>query len=146
MRNSRASSLDERAFFRDSKAEELAFWQEKLTLTEAGSRARFAVEANIYQFEKQLAVQSERDALSMLDADEKVSDAVYARKKAAIQANAELGKISAKRGTRPAARPARDKMGSRSGLFRKEAGGGRERYSHSAKVDRTRSGSPTRSF
>ncbi|MFL5265241.1 MAG: hypothetical protein ACJ8AH_01390 [Stellaceae bacterium] len=31
----------------------------------------------------------------MLDADEKVSGAVYARKKAAIQANAELGKISA---------------------------------------------------
>jgi hypothetical protein len=87
--------LDERSFFQDSKAEELAFWQEKLTLTEAGSRARFAVEANLYQLEKQLAVQSERDALSMLDADEKVSGAVYARKKAAIQANAELGKISA---------------------------------------------------
>ena len=31
----------------------------------------------------------------MLDADEKVSDAIYARKKSAIQANAELGKISA---------------------------------------------------
>jgi len=87
--------LDERSFFQDSKAEELAFWQEKLTLTEAGSRARVAVEANLYQLEKQLAVQSERDALSMLDADEKVSDAAYARKKAAIQANAELGKISA---------------------------------------------------
>ncbi len=87
--------LDERAFFRDSKAEELAFWQEKLTLTEAGSKARSAVETNMFQLEKQLAVQSERDALSMLDADEKVSDATYARKKAAIQANADLGKISA---------------------------------------------------
>jgi hypothetical protein len=87
--------LDERAFFRDSKAEELAFWQEKLTLTEAGSKARLAVESNVYQLQKQLAVQSERDALSMLDADEKVSDAVYARKKAAIPADAELGKISA---------------------------------------------------
>lgn len=87
--------IDERAFFRDSKAEELAFWQEKLALTETGSKARIAVQSNIYQLEKQLAVQSERDALSMLDADEKVSDAVYARKKAAIQADAELGKISA---------------------------------------------------
>jgi hypothetical protein len=87
--------LDERAFFRDSKAEELAFWQEKLALTEAGSKARSAVEANLFQLEKQLAVQNERDALSMLDADEKVSNAVYARKKAAIQANAELGKITA---------------------------------------------------
>ena len=87
--------LDERAFFRDSKAEELAFWQEKLALTEAGSKARIAVQSNIYQLEKQLALQNERDALSMLDADEKVSNAVYARKRAAIQADAELGKISA---------------------------------------------------
>jgi hypothetical protein len=78
--------LDERAFFRDSKAEELAFWQEKLALTEAGSKTRFAVESSVYQLEKQLAVQNERDALSMLDADQKVSDAVYARKKSAIQA------------------------------------------------------------
>jgi hypothetical protein len=87
--------LDERAFFRDSKAEELSFWQEKLALTEAGSKARIAVESNIYQLEKQLAVQNERDTLSMLDAEEKVSNAVYARKRAAIQADAELGKISA---------------------------------------------------
>jgi hypothetical protein len=87
--------LDERTFFRDSKAEELSFWQEKLALTEAGSKARIAVESNIYQLEKQLSVQSERDALSMLDAEEKVSNAVYARKRAAVQADAELGKISA---------------------------------------------------
>ena len=79
----------------DSKAEELAFWQERLALTEAGSKARIAVKTNIYQLEKQLAVQGERDALSMLDADEKVSNAIYARKRAAIQADAELGKVSA---------------------------------------------------
>jgi hypothetical protein len=87
--------LDERAFFRDSKAEELAFWQEKLALTEQGSRARMAVESNIYQLERQLAVQNERDALAMFDAEEKISNAVYARKKSAIQADAELGRISA---------------------------------------------------
>jgi hypothetical protein len=87
---------DEGAFFRDSKADELAFWQDKLALTEAGSKARFAVENNVYQLEKQLAVQNERDALATLDSDEKVTDAEYARKKAAIQASAELGKISSK--------------------------------------------------
>jgi hypothetical protein len=88
--------LDEGAFFKDSKAEEVSFWQEKLALTEAGSKARFAVESNVYQLEKQLAVQNQRDALAALDSDEKVTDAEYARKKAAIQASAELGKISSK--------------------------------------------------
>ncbi|HWX35947.1 MAG TPA: hypothetical protein VNZ53_52090, partial [Steroidobacteraceae bacterium] len=43
--------LDEGAFFRDSKADEVSFWQEKLALTEAGSKARLAVESNIYQLQ-----------------------------------------------------------------------------------------------
>ena len=86
---------DEQAFFADSKAEELAFWQDKLALTQAGSKEQLAVENNIYQLEKQLAVQNERDTLASLDADEKVTDAAYARRKAAIQEEAELGKISA---------------------------------------------------
>jgi hypothetical protein len=88
--------LDEGAFFRDSKADEVSFWQEKLALTEAGSKARFAVESNIYQLQKQLVVQNERDALAAFDADEKVTDAAYARKKAAIQASAALGQTSSK--------------------------------------------------
>lgn len=82
-------------FFADSKAEELAFWQDKLALTQAGSKEQLAVENNIYQLERQLAVQNERDILASLDADEKVTDATYARSKAAIQEEAELGKISA---------------------------------------------------
>jgi hypothetical protein len=86
---------DEQAFFADSKAEELAFWQDKLALTQAGSKEQLAVENNIYQLEKQLAVQNERDMLTSLDADEKVTDAAYARRKAAIQEEAEVGKISA---------------------------------------------------
>jgi hypothetical protein len=86
---------DEQAFFADSRAEELAFWQDKLALTQAGSKEQIAVENNIYQLEKQLAVQNERDMLASLDADEKVTDAAYARRKAAIQEEAELGKISA---------------------------------------------------
>jgi hypothetical protein len=88
--------LDEGAFFRDSRADEVSFWQEKLALTEAGSKARLAVEGNIYQLQKQLVVQNERDALAAFDADEKVTDAAYTRKKAAIQASAELGQISSK--------------------------------------------------
>ena len=86
---------DEQAYFADSKAEELAFWQDKLALTAAGSKEQLAVENNIYQLQKQLAVQNERDTLASLDADEKVTDAAYARKKAAIQEQAELGKTSA---------------------------------------------------
>ena len=115
--------LDEGAFFRDSKAEELAFWQEKLALTEAGSKARFAVESNVYQLEKQLAVQNQRDALAALDSDEKVTDAEYARKKAAIQASAELGKISSKEEIADLQGMLETKMVTRARLFREEVRG-----------------------
>src|SRR5208282_5352886 len=81
--------LAEQSFFGQSKDEELAFWQDKLALTEAGSNARLAVERNIYQLEKQLAVQGERDQLDQLNADQKVADAKFANYEAA------LGQISA---------------------------------------------------
>lgn len=84
----------EQSFFGDSKAEELAFWQEKLALTAAGTKEQLAVENNIYQLQKQVAMQNERDTLASLSADEKVADAVYARKKAAIEDQAALGKTS----------------------------------------------------
>jgi hypothetical protein len=84
----------EQSFFSDSKAEELAFWQDKLALTEAGSKEQLAVETNIYQLEKQLAVQNERDTLASLAADGKVTDAAYTQKKAAIEQQVALGKIS----------------------------------------------------
>ena len=87
--------VEEQSFYNDLKAEELAFWQDKLALTEAGSKDRFAVENNIYQLEKQLALQNERDTLASLTANENVADAVYARKKSAIAEQAALGKISA---------------------------------------------------
>ena len=87
--------LAEHSFFGQSKAEELAFWQDKLALTEAGSNARFAVERNIYELEKQLAVQAERNQLDQLNADQKVSDAKFADYKAAINDEAALGQISA---------------------------------------------------
>jgi hypothetical protein len=85
----------EGSFFADSKAQELAFWQDKLALTEAGSKEQMAVENSIYQLEKQLAVQNERDALAALSANEKVADAGYARQKAAIEDEAAVGRISA---------------------------------------------------
>jgi hypothetical protein len=87
--------LAEQSFFGQSKDEELAFWQDKLALTEAGSNARLAVERNIYELEKQLAVQSERDQLDQLNADQKVADAKFANYKAAIDDQAALGQISA---------------------------------------------------
>src|SRR5271157_3729546 len=82
--------LAEQSFFGQSKDEELAFWQDKLALTEAGSNARLAVERNIYELEKQLAVQAERDQLDQVNADQK-----FANYKAAIDNEAALGQISA---------------------------------------------------
>jgi hypothetical protein len=70
--------LAEQSFFGQSKDGELAFWQDKLALTEAGSNARSAVERNIYELEKQLAVQRERDQLDQLNANQKVADAKFA--------------------------------------------------------------------
>ena len=87
--------LAEQSFFGQSKNEELAFWQDKLALTEAGSNAHLAVERNIYELEKQLAVQGERDQLDQLKADQKVTDAKFANYKAAIDDEAALGQISA---------------------------------------------------
>ena len=87
--------MAEQSFFGQSKDEELAFWQDKLALTEAGSNARLAVERNIYELEKQLAVQGERDQLEQLSADQKVADAKFANYKAAIDDEAALGQISA---------------------------------------------------
>jgi hypothetical protein len=85
----------EQSFFSDSKAEELTFWQDKLALTEAGSKEQLAVENNIYQLQKQHAIQNERDTLASLSADERVTDAAYARQRAAIEEQAQLGKSSA---------------------------------------------------
>src|SRR6516162_6835864 len=87
--------LSEQSFFGQSKDQELAFWQGKLALTEAGSNARLAVERNIYELEKQLAVQAERDQLDQLNADQKVADAKFANYKASINDEAVLGQISA---------------------------------------------------
>jgi hypothetical protein len=85
----------EQKFFGDSRSEELVFWQDKLALTSAGSKEQLAVENNIYQLEKQLAVERERDQLNAIGAEQKVADASYARQRAALEGAAETGKISA---------------------------------------------------
>jgi hypothetical protein len=87
--------LAEHNFFGQSKAEELTFWQDKLALTEAGSNARLAVERNIYELEKQLAVQAERDQLDQVSGAQKIADAKFANYRAAINDQAALGQISA---------------------------------------------------
>jgi hypothetical protein len=85
----------EQSFFGQSKSEELAFWQDRLALTQAGSSARLVVERNIYDLEKQLAVQGERDQLDQLKADQRITDAKFANYKAAVDDQAALGQISA---------------------------------------------------
>jgi hypothetical protein len=90
---------EEQSFFDSSKAEELAFWQDKLASTEAGSKEQLAVENNIYELERQLAVRGERDALASLAAGEKTAESVYARKKAAIAEQSALGRISSAEAT-----------------------------------------------
>jgi hypothetical protein len=87
--------IAERNFFSDSKAEELAFWQEKLKLTENGSKIRLQVETQIFQLEKALAQQGERDAIEAADSKARLADAVYARARAALEGQVQLGKMSA---------------------------------------------------
>jgi hypothetical protein len=82
-------------FFSDSTAEELAFWQGKVNLTKRFSKERAEVENTIYQLEKRLAIQQERDAEESLSSQQRISDAIFARKQQEIQSEERLGKISA---------------------------------------------------
>ena len=52
----------ERNFFKDSTAEELAFWQSKIGLTRAGSKEQAEVANTIYGLEKRMALQGLADA------------------------------------------------------------------------------------
>jgi hypothetical protein len=87
--------MAEENYFNDSKKEELAFWQDKLQLTAAGSKEQFAVESTIYQLKKSLAKEAARDALTAVGTEQKVSDERFARYRAAYAGLASLGKISA---------------------------------------------------
>jgi hypothetical protein len=95
----RQQLVDEHNFFNDSKAEELAFWQQKLALVQSGSeqdvRVRRQVNQEIYNLEKSLAQQTERDAIEAANSKMQLADAVYARVRAALARQLALGKISA---------------------------------------------------
>ena len=88
----------EGSFFKDSKADELAFWQQKVTMTAAGSKEQAQVENTIYQLRKQLAVQAERDAISEQTFAGQVAQEDYTRKRALIEAEVTMGKLSASEG------------------------------------------------
>jgi hypothetical protein len=90
--------MAERNFFKDSTAEELAFWQSKLAATQAGSKEQYEVERRIYELEKELAHQREADAEATLDAQKRVSDACYQREVQAAQEEVRLGRMSASEG------------------------------------------------
>ncbi len=87
--------IAEKEFFKDSTAEELAFWQSKVGLTKAGSKERFEVEQKIFGLEKSLAHQTEAEKEGELDAEKRVSDAKYQRAVQLVQSEERLGKISA---------------------------------------------------
>jgi hypothetical protein len=56
-----AQFVAEQNFYRDSTAEELAFWQQKVALTASGSKERAQVENTIYELRKRLAQEAPRD-------------------------------------------------------------------------------------
>jgi len=86
-------------FFNDSKAEELAFWQQKLATISSGSqndlKLRREVNAQIFALEKGLAHQTEQDAIEEQTYKARVADVEYAGKKAHLDAEVKLGRMSA---------------------------------------------------
>lgn len=60
----------EQNYFADSKSEELKFWEDKLQLTAAGSKARQEVESKIYDLKKSLAQQDLQNQLANLTAQQ----------------------------------------------------------------------------
>lgn len=87
--------IAEENYFNDSKKEELAFWQDKLAYTKAGSKEQQEVENEIYRLKKQLAHDAERDAIQEVEFDRKVNDEKFTRAKQFIAAQEEMGKLSA---------------------------------------------------
>lgn len=98
---------DEKSFFGDSKAEELAFWQDKLSLTKEKSKEWLAVRHEIYALEKSLATQERSEQLEAVQAETQVAvdgeknrlavmtDAI-AEREAQVRAAAQRGQITAR--------------------------------------------------
>jgi hypothetical protein len=95
----REKLTEEQNFFKDSKADELAFWQAKAALVQGGSaqdiKLRKEVNAEIFKLEKDLAVQNQTLRLEQIDYFQKLVDQEYSRKKAQIDAELQLGRITA---------------------------------------------------
>lgn len=70
--------IAEQNFYKDSTAEELAFWQQKLALTKNGSKEQFEVEQQIYELKKRLAQQALRDAEQSISQQQAVDRAYLA--------------------------------------------------------------------
>lgn len=61
--------ITEQNFFKDSKAEELAFWQAKLQLTDDGSKEQLEVRRQIYSLEKSMALEGQATQLGIAKAE-----------------------------------------------------------------------------
>lgn len=64
--------LDEEVFLADSKRIELAYWEEKKKMTKDGSREQVAVDGEIFQLKKALAMQDSQAYLASLNAKQEM--------------------------------------------------------------------------
>jgi hypothetical protein len=89
----------EQNFFNDSKAEELAFWQQKLAAVEGGGKKDLAlrreINSEIFKLEKALAKEAERDAIEEQSYKQKVNDEDLSAQKKHLEALLSIGKITA---------------------------------------------------
>jgi hypothetical protein len=93
---------DERNFLSDSKEEELKYWQGKLAIVGNGTKEdlklRREVNSQIFTLEKELAKQAESQSIEFQSYAQKTNDVLLGRKRAQIQADVALGRISEQEG------------------------------------------------
>lgn len=81
--------MAEKQYLRDSTADEVAFWETKVSLTKAGSQERFDVEKKVYELRKSLAQKEVQDFL-----DDNNYKMELARDNYEVQAKLEDDKLS----------------------------------------------------
>lgn len=82
-------------FFKDNRADELAFWQDKLKATEDGTKLQLEVERKIYALRKQLATDQRADLLEHDKAAAAAADEEFRIKADAVTKLRAQGAISA---------------------------------------------------
>jgi len=82
--------IDEKAFFKDSLAEDLAFWEKKITQTQKGSTERFQVEKKVYELKKQLEAEDLQTKLKILEKQSEETDKVSQKRIEIAQKEADL--------------------------------------------------------